>query len=103
MRTAIATGNIVQMKEFHLEGNKLTRLPHEEILTLNYLNLITFANNQIRSIPSLRILAPPLVDLSHNLLNNAQPGSLDGETYLKNSICYSFTSLKAFNQFRYQS
>ena len=44
MRTAIATGNIVQTKEFHLEGNKLTRLPHEEILTLNYLNLITFAN-----------------------------------------------------------
>ena len=77
MRSVIATGNVVQTKEFYLEGNKLTQVP-EEILTLNYLNHITFANNQIRSIPSVRLLAPPLVDLSHNLMSNAQPGSFDG-------------------------
>ena len=77
MRSVIATGNIIQTKEVYLEGNKLTRVP-EEILTLNYLNLITLANNKIRSIPSVRILAPPLVDLSHNLMSNAQPGSFDG-------------------------
>ena len=47
------------------------------------------------------------INLNFNLssINLYSLATIDQELppYLKNSICYSFTSLKAFNQFRYQS